>query len=214
MNRRVTPQDVSWFLELANNQQLELDPPYQRRSVWTRKDRQFFLDTVFRGYPCPPIFLHKEISPGGKQTHNVVDGKQRLETLLMFVDDKLTIPKNFGDANLDGKKWNQLDPSAKQRFWNYVFSVEFLNLIDGQQVNEAFDRLNRNSRKLKEQELRHSQFSGWLISFAEAESEQKIWRDLGVVTTARRSECRMCSSFQSYFLSASKERFTALIKTS
>jgi hypothetical protein len=38
MKRRPTTQDISWLLDLARNKQLDLDPPYQRRSVWTNKD--------------------------------------------------------------------------------------------------------------------------------------------------------------------------------
>jgi hypothetical protein len=59
MQRRSSPQDISWFLDLRRHSQLDMDPPYQRRSVWNLKDRRFFLDTVFRGYPSPQIFLHK-----------------------------------------------------------------------------------------------------------------------------------------------------------
>ena len=43
VDRRVTTQDISWFLDLSRNGQLNLDPPYQRRSVWSPKDRRFFL---------------------------------------------------------------------------------------------------------------------------------------------------------------------------
>jgi hypothetical protein len=60
LKRRVTTQDVSWFLDLYRNNQLILDPPYQRRSVWSPKDRRFFLDTILRGYPSPQIFLYKK----------------------------------------------------------------------------------------------------------------------------------------------------------
>ena len=51
MKRRGTTQDISWFIDLRDNTQINLDPPYQRRSVWTRKDRLYFLDTIFNGYP-------------------------------------------------------------------------------------------------------------------------------------------------------------------
>ncbi len=81
MQRRSTTQDISWFLDLRRNNQFDLNPPYQRRSVWNLKDRRFFLDTVFRGYPCPPIFLHKTINAEQKTVYAVVDGKQRLQTL-------------------------------------------------------------------------------------------------------------------------------------
>jgi hypothetical protein len=56
MKRRPTTQDITWFLDLDRNKQLDLDPPHQRRSVWTRKDKQFFLDTIFRDFPSPAIF--------------------------------------------------------------------------------------------------------------------------------------------------------------
>jgi uncharacterized protein with ParB-like and HNH nuclease domain len=85
MDRRPTTQDITWLLDLERNSQLDLDPPYQRRSVWTRKDRQFFLDTVFRNFPSPAIFLHKSMTDDGAATYHVVDGKQRLQTILQFV---------------------------------------------------------------------------------------------------------------------------------
>jgi hypothetical protein len=174
-------------LDLHRNKQLDLDPPYQRRSVWTRRDKQFFLDTVFRDFPSPAIFLHKSINDDGSATYHVVDGKQRLQTILDFVDDKLRIAKDFGDVRLDGKKWSELqgDQELRHHFWNYQIPVEMLDLIEGSVVNEVFDRLNRNSRKLTPQDLRHAKFDGWFIATVEGESTQEDWRKLGVVTTAR-----------------------------
>jgi hypothetical protein len=187
MNRRPTTQDISWFLDLKNNNQLELDPPYQRRSVWTKKDRQFFLDTIYRDFPSPAIFLHKQTDEKGRQIYNVVDGKQRLKAILDHVGNTLAMAKDFGDAELNGKKWQQISKSieARNKFWNYVLTVEILDVVEGVVVNEIFDRLNRNARKLDRQELRHAKFEGWLIKRAEAESERKEWRDLRVVTLAR-----------------------------
>jgi len=118
MNRRPTTQDISWFLDLDRNTQLDLDPSYQRRSVWTLKDKQFFLDTIFMDYPCPAIFLHKTTSEDGAQVYHVVDGKQRLETILSFVNNKISIPKDFSDKTLAGKKWRDLEKedTIKRKF--------------------------------------------------------------------------------------------------
>src|SRR5437867_3424020 len=104
MNRRLSPQDITWLLDLAKNDQLDLEPPYQRRSVWTRKDKQFFLDTIFRNYPSPAIFLHKSMTSEGKAVYHVVDGKQRLQTILDFVAGKVRIGDDFGDVRLAGKR--------------------------------------------------------------------------------------------------------------
>ena len=108
MHRRPSTQDITWLRDLYQNKQLDLNPPYQRRSVWTRKDKQFFLDTIFRNYPSPAIFLHKTIDDGGKATYHVVDGKQRTQTILEFANDKLKIGADYGDIRLSGKKWSNL----------------------------------------------------------------------------------------------------------
>ncbi len=187
MKRRSTTQDISWFLDLYRNDQLDLNPSYQRRSVWTEKDRKYFLDTVFRDYPCPAIFLHKEINGAGKQIYHVVDGKQRLETIIHFVENKIAIDKDFEDMNIAGKKWKNIenDASLKKRFWDYVLPVEFIDTIEGIVINDVFDRLNRNVKKLERQELRHAKYYGWFITKAEDESEKEEWWNLGVVTKAR-----------------------------
>ena len=188
MQRRPTTQDITWLLDLARNKQLNLDPPYQRRSVWTRKDRQFFLDTIFRDFPSPAIFLHKTISDDGQVTYHVVDGKQRLQTILDFTGDKVKISKDYGDVRLNGKKWSnilQSDDKLKHQFWNYQISVEMLDRVEGSLINEVFDRLNRNARKLTRQELRHAKFEGWFAIQVDKESEKEAWKTIGVVTTAR-----------------------------
>ncbi len=187
MQRRPSTQDLTWLLDLHHNRQLDLDPPYQRRSVWTRKDKQFFLDTIFRNFPSPAIFLHKTIDDAGKATYHVVDGKQRTQTILDFVNDRIRIANDFGDVRLDAKKWSELqgEQGLKQIFWNYQITVEMIDVVEGSIVNEVFDRLNRNARKLTAQELRHAKFEGWFITEVEAESTREEWRTLGVVTTAR-----------------------------
>jgi len=185
MDRRVTTQDISWFLDLHRNGQLNLDPSYQRRSVWSPRDRRFFLDTIFRGYPSPSIFLHKVLDDSELHVHDVVDGKQRLQTILMFVNNEIALAKDFGDVSLDGKKWKELGEQQRRSFWDYVIPVEFILFVEGTVVNEVFDRLNRNSRKLERQELRHAKYEGWFITVCEQESEDPLWKELGVVTTAR-----------------------------
>ena len=187
MKRRPSTQDLTWLIDLARTNRLDLDPPYQRRSVWTRKDKQYFLDTILRNYPSPAIFLHKTIGDGGAATYHVVDGKQRVQTVLDFVNNKIKAAPDFGDARIDDKSWSEIQGNADlmQSFWNYQITVEMIDFVEGAVVNEVFERLNRNSRKLHRQELRHAKFDGWLITLAEAEAQKKEWQDLSVATRAR-----------------------------
>ena len=184
LNRKVNNQDITYFLDLRRNGQLDLDPPFQRRSVWTGKDRRYFLDTIFRGYPSPSIYLSKEVKDDGAAVFSVVDGKQRLETIILFSEDKLVL-RDYGDASVEGKPWSEIRKSRElaRRFLDYVLPVEQLTV--GDDLNEVFDRLNRNNKNLNRQELRHAKYDGWFLDFVESEAKNPVWKKLGVVTTAR-----------------------------
>ncbi|TRL37592.1 DUF262 domain-containing protein [Methylosinus sporium] len=185
MERKSKFEDVSWFLDQNSRGQLNLEPPYQRRSVWTEKDREFFIDTVFKNYPCPAVFLHQVIDDDGRTVYNVVDGKQRLETIIKFAANEIRIPADFGDALLNGKIFRELTTEQKKRFWGYSIAVEQLPDVEQAVVNAVFDRINRNARKLTRQELRHAKFEGWVASFTEKEVESPDWTEIGVVTKGR-----------------------------
>ncbi|MEW6053544.1 MAG: DUF262 domain-containing protein [Nitrospirota bacterium] len=181
-------QSIRWFLNLYDGGQLDLDPSYQRRSVWTLKDRKYFLDTIFRNYPSPAVFIHKELDRESvKMQYHVIDGKQRLETIFLFAHDHIAIDRDYGDTRLNGKKWSGIEnePDLKEHFYNYVVPVEFIGTDDSIVINEVFERLNRTSRKLERQELRHAKYDGWFIRTAEAEAEKDEWERLGVVTKSR-----------------------------
>lgn len=187
INRRPGTQDISWFLDQHRFGRLDLDPPYQRRSVWTPKDRRYFLDTLFRGYPCPPIYLHKTIDSDGAAMFHVVDGKQRLETLIRFAEGKLRIAPNFGDERLNNRKWKDIsgDTEVRNQFLNYPFVVEYFDEVDSSSVNEIFERMNANSRKLTQQELRNARYDGWFSTEVNNEVDEPVWKDAGIVTTGR-----------------------------
>lgn len=185
MARTIAPQDISWFLDLTEKKQLDLDPPYQRRSVWTSKDKRFFIDTILNDYPAPPIFLHKSLDENGRATYHVVDGKQRLQTIIEFAANKIRIPDDFSDISLQKKRWDNLPRETREKFWNYVLIVEMLPSVNEATIRDTFERINRNSRKLERQEIRHAKYDGWFINLTESEAEKSEWKDFGIVTTAR-----------------------------
>lgn len=187
ISRRPGTQDISWFLDQHAVDKLDLDPPYQRRSVWTSKDRRYFLDTLFRGFPCPPIYLHKTLDQRGAATYHVVDGKQRIETVIMFAQNRLRIPEEYGDERLNNKRWKDIvgDTEIRNKFLNYPFVVEYFDGVESSIVNEIFERMNKNSRKLTQQELRNARFDGWFSREVDREVNEGIWRKIGIATTGK-----------------------------
>jgi hypothetical protein len=180
-----TIQDVSWILDLHEKKQLDLDPSYQRRSVWSPRDRRMFLDTVFRNWPTGSVYLHKTLSEAGSPTYHVVDGKQRLQSLIMYSKDEVRLPDDFGDERFNRKRFSGLAQEQKEIFWNYQLTVEMLTAAEISVVNEVFDRLNRNAKKLTRQELRHAKWDGAFMRLVEAEAEEPFWEHVGIRTRAR-----------------------------
>lgn len=188
MSRQPTLQTITWLLNLRKYGQLDLDPPYQRRSVWSLREKQRFIDTVIRNYPSPAIFLHVDYDSEGNTTYHVVDGKQRLSTILAFADNKLRLPKDFGDSRIAGANWKALEQfqQVRRAFWGYQLTVEQIDDVQEPVVREIFERLNRNSRKLEAQEMRHARFDGWLISYLEVQADgADRWKKVKLATPAR-----------------------------
>jgi hypothetical protein len=70
-----------------NEHKINLIPPFQRGHVWKLPQRKGLIKNIVSGRPIPAIFLYKE-ADGSKYTYNILDGKQRLESLLLFIGAK------------------------------------------------------------------------------------------------------------------------------
>lgn len=167
MSRTINFQTISWFWDLYNRELLDLDPPYQRRSVWNQDYKDYFIDTVLNGFPAPAIFIYQEITPEGVSKVSIVDGKQRLSTLFEFANNKFPVYEDATIERFRGKFFKDLDTQTKQNFWKYQFAIEYLPSSDEQVIRNIFDRINRNVSKLTPQELRHAKYNGVFINTAE-----------------------------------------------
>lgn len=166
--RRQNFQNISWFLDLHKRNLLDLDPPFQRRSVWNQTYREEFIDTILLDYPAPAIFLFGRIDDQGVTTYQVVDGKQRLTSIFDFVAGTFSVSEESQVGLLQGRRFAELPQDTRIAFFEYDFSVEYLPTNNEQVINNIFDRLNRNVVKLTPQELRHAKFNGQFITEAES----------------------------------------------
>lgn len=70
----------------ADKGQLVLSPSYQRDDVWPPKVTSALIESILRGIPLPSIVLLKLPAKNGRgMTFEVVDGKQRLTSILRFI---------------------------------------------------------------------------------------------------------------------------------
>jgi hypothetical protein len=170
--RKTNFQNLAFLNDLHARGLLNLDPIYQRRSIWSQRFKDFFIDTVLNNYPCPAIFLYEEISLSGTAKYHVVDGKQRLLTCFEFVGNKFPVYESATITSLRGKWFRELPDEVKLDVWRYQFAVEFVPQEDERLITEIFDRINRNVARLTRQELRHAKYDGEFIKEVEAAAEK------------------------------------------
>lgn len=107
-------------------------PPYQRNTVWSRKKKQDLWDSLMRRFYVPRIILREVRVAGGLRKLEVVDGQQRISTVVEFFQDKLPLPKTLKDLNpaIVGKRYSEL-PSEVRRFVDSLkFDVDMVIDID------------------------------------------------------------------------------------
>lgn len=172
--RKSTSITISNFYEQFQLKKYNFDPPYQRdMNVWSMEQKSFLIDTIFKNFPIPPIFLEQKINPDtGITNYDVIDGKQRLSAIIGFINNEIPLPKNFGNdiygnKELNNLYFNEIKEKAKfdnniriliGNFWAYSLSIEYIENPDTKIVDNIFDRLNREGTQLNAQELRKAQY--------------------------------------------------------
>jgi hypothetical protein len=171
-NIQKTVFKVSDFLSWQRAGSLTLSPAFQRRPVWPKGAKSFLIDTIVRGIPMPIIFLRQKTNPKTLEAQReVVDGQQRLRTIISFVEPKLladfdaerdsfTVDETH-NADIAGKPFRELPAQIRQKLLDYDFSVEVLPAdTEDRDVLQIFGRMNSTGFKLNEQELRNAEFFG------------------------------------------------------
>ena len=180
---------VGDFLSWQKGSALELSPSFQRRSVWTKPQKSYFVDTIYRGLPVPIIFVREKTDVDTLTTiREVVDGQQRLRTIMAYIDltsidkaeatDEFTVQKKH-NKEISGKKFSALDESIRKRMLSYQLSVHVLpSDTSDSEVLSIFARMNSTGSKLNEQELRNAEFFGEfkIASYDTAHANLERWR--------------------------------------
>lgn len=183
---------VNDFLSWQRIGSLSMSPNFQRRPVWPEGAKSLLIDTVVRGVPIPIIFLRQRTDLQTLEPRReVVDGQQRLRTLISYVDPSLLGPaldpnrdiftvKRNHNKDLAGKSFKDLPASTRQLILDYEFSVHVLPSDTGdREVLQIFARMNSTGFKLNNQELRNAEWFGEFKTLAYELAYEQLdrWRN-------------------------------------
>jgi hypothetical protein len=165
---------ISLIVDRIRKTLLILDPEYQRREVWKKKNKVLFVDSIARSMPTGAITVFKDESEGFSK-FEVIDGRQRMTALSEYIEDKFqiessiieaassgeeipTVESDLADRVIEAKKYKSLSAGDMHKFEEYEFPVFVINGVRTDAVN-AFIRMNTNLYGLKPQEIRNAVFN-------------------------------------------------------
>jgi len=194
-NIQRTTFKVSDFITWYKTKALVLNPNFQRRSVWNTKSQSYLIDTIIRGLPIPVIIL-RDVKTNLETfipIKEVVDGQQRLRTVISFVTNEFNKGVEFKlskthNETYGGNSYLTLPDEAKQEILDYEFFVHVLpSTVSNREILEIFSRMNSTGVKLNDQELRNASFYGDFksLSFKLANQHYDYWIKWGVFTDAK-----------------------------
>lgn len=148
---------------------INMSPEYQRQAgAWGREKQQLFLHTLFASFDVPKIYMHKLPTNGGLHEYALVDGKQRLQCILDFMNGKIALGGEHNDfcPATNAQKQETPFPSKDDsygdlsRYWQEQFRAINLDIVvihdaDEQDIESLFSRLN-NGESLNAAELRNA----------------------------------------------------------
>lgn len=161
-NLKVYSRD--WTVETIFNQikhgYIDLNPKFQRKIAWKDDKRSMLIESLILRVPVPQIVLAED--PYNANSFIVIDGKQRLLTILDFLEHGSYSSWNTGRLkklkvrhDLNGKAFNELDTQTQRDLLNSDIRCTIIsNVKDPEILYDIFFRINTGSVPLSTQELR------------------------------------------------------------
>ena len=157
---------------------------FQRGFVWTKSQKDRFIESLLLGYPVPGIFLVER----PRREYLILDGQQRIRTLHDFVTgvDSAT-ERTFRlryvslNAPYHGKTFDELS-EADQNLLNNTF-IQATVVIPRdrsklQGVYQLFERINSGGTNLQPQEIRVALYAGSRVDTLREMNDDQHWREL------------------------------------
>lgn len=131
-------------------------PKYQREFVWKPDRQSKFIESVILGVPLTPFL----VSEDEDSRLEIIDGSQRIRTLIAFSENKLRLRKLEKLTKINKAKFIDL-PIKTQ---NYIKNRDFrVIVVDNAEISirqDIFERINTTSEKLTDAEIRKGSYSG------------------------------------------------------
>jgi len=189
-----TKHPISWFRDTYLGGKLTIKPPFQRKPVWVARQKCFLVESILMKLPIPEIYIQQTTTADGETTYAIVDGQQRIRTVLQFVgaetdpseeeQNEFVLDKLPSNSNWANKSFKELTADERKNFYGYMFTVRYLETDNDGDIRDMFTRLNRYLTPLKPQELRNAIYAGPFVSLSNRLADNEYWAENRIITPA------------------------------
>jgi hypothetical protein len=172
---RICDWTISVLTGMLDTGQLDLQPQFQREYVWATRPElpSRLIESLLLKIPIPPIYFGN--LPDGKL--EVIDGQQRLTTLVKFVRNQFALCKLLRLSSLNGKFFKELTAEQQGKILREPIRTIEIDAAGNTELRyEVFERLNRGSMALNEQELRNCVYRGPFNNLLAELEKDPYWR--------------------------------------
>lgn len=175
----VSSQPHDWTISTLRDKydrgQIDLQPHYQREYVWELKPElpSRLIESILLEIPIPPLYFVR-LDTGKIE---VVDGQQRLTTLMRFVTNQMKLQKLQKLSSLNGKLFKDLTDREQEKISDATIRSIVINAGKNHELRyEVFERLNRGAMALNEQEIRNCAYRGLFCDLLAELERDANWR--------------------------------------
>lgn len=174
------------IVRLLDNEELSIQPKYQRRrTAWPSTAKTALMDTILNNFPLPPIYLRDYVNEEGKRKKEIIDGQQRISTIVEFYKNEFQLSKNIFDEDLYNCTFEDLPTNEQLMFEDFEVSFISIRGASDSDIVSIFSRLNSFSLPLNSQEKLNAKYAGELktLVFELASEYNTFWIDNKILTT-------------------------------
>ncbi|WP_067177845.1 DUF262 domain-containing protein [Sulfurospirillum sp. UCH001] len=143
-------------------EEIDMNPDFQRSKVWTLKQKTLLIESLLINIPIPAFYIDARSS----WKWNVIDGVQRLSTIIDFINNDFLLSDDLEYLDLKGRKFETLDRRYQRRIEDYELTFNMIK--PGTPTDVAFNiftRINTLGTPLSAQEIRHAMNMGTATDF-------------------------------------------------
>ncbi len=129
---------------------LDINPPYQRDLVWSLENKKAYIKHLFDEQNTSGLFVLYHNDYGSEYLYEVIDGKQRINALIEFKLNKLSI-------DINGKEvfYRELSPLDVRLFNQRVVNVAVAKDLTNAQKIKLFLNINQDGVKVDSTHLEY-----------------------------------------------------------